>query len=235
MRISKTLLFIFIFLFAIQSFAQTTIRRVVGEPRTEEINYKIYNVLTGEKVTMEELAEIVKDNPRPKIVKEYNRYGKVGIAYYYPDAKPGSNIIKMNPEDQPQIGEKFPEFTFTTAENEEFAIEDLRQKWILIHFDLGTDNINENRWLEISDQIYELQSEGLQIETFALNDSSEDLSEIFSNFHQSIHLVPNSFGFIRLFNVTTFPSAFLLDPSGTLVMKLEGSDFEFKTFIDQNK
>jgi peroxiredoxin len=216
------ILTILLFLSQNLCFSQAEKTNLIGKPRVERVDEKLYNKQTGKKMTGEDLALLLKENPGLQLIPEFNRYGEVE-RYLYDPENPFYDR-KRDPSKSPKSGEMFPEFTFTTTKNKTLPIEELMGSWILIQFQTFPEMTNEKQLKQLNEEIQNLKNQGVRISSFIVFSYDDDIDFLIEEYQDSFHFVKNGIGFNEMFHISNFPSTFLINPQGIITNLFLGFD-----------
>lgn len=220
-----------LFLFAYSSWAQDT-TMVIGETRQIRVDEILYNKQTGEKMTGEQLNNLLIKTPGLVLEPVYNREGKPYRFYYDPENPFFER--KRNPELQPKINKPFPPTTFTDLAGKKHHLDSLLGQWIIVDFNFLPSFIKEDEMEKIASQLEELRQSGIQVQGFEVLSSQQDPSPVLTAFQEDFTIVTNAAGFFEVFHINSVPFSFLIDPKGILVKILKDEDRDFKSYILEN-
>jgi peroxiredoxin len=178
------------------------------------ISDKVFYKETGEKITHEELQNILKENPGISFETVYNKYGEREKFLYDPN-----NIIiggkkSRKAENQTQPGERFPEFVFKTLENDSIDSEKIKGKWVIIRFELFASLVNRDIISTIDEDISKSSLKEEIIPILCLADSRENVAKAFGSEESSFKFVSNAKNFHEMFNIVSFPTTVIIDRDG---------------------
>lgn len=188
---------------------------LVPERRQVRVDDLLYNKQTGEKMSGEQLFQLLQDKPGIQLETIYNRYGEPEKIYYDPQ----NPFYKkaLDPKLRPQVGEQFPLFSFRDIENQLHHAEDLRGSWVVIYFYPILESIREKDWAVLAEDIQALKEKNVKIKGFGVFATSNDPKPVVGQYQENIRLVNNGHGFFETYQLIEFPATFLIDPSGKIV------------------
>ena len=128
-----------------------------------------------------------------------------------------------DPDASPLVGSVAPELVGEGLDGDEFDIDDHRGQWVLVNF-FATwcpPCVQEHPELV---ELSERDDGRLQVVSVAYNDSDENVAEFFAdNGGEWPVLVGGARSASLDFGVKKLPESFLVDPSGTIQVKLNGA------------
>ncbi|RAI92011.1 TlpA family protein disulfide reductase [Algoriphagus yeomjeoni] len=185
---------------------------------------KLFNAKTGEPISMEEFSKMIKENPTIGLDKIYDKYGNPEKFLYNPD-EPSKNYSRRDPSLQPQIGQKFPDFTFTTIANKEISSEEMLGKWVIVRFDFFADKMDIDNYVSFSEEINKVSKSANLTTVLCSLDTKENIDRELSMFSDVIHLVGDGQGFFAKYHITRMPTTILIDPSQNVVSYLDKDSY----------
>ena len=215
----KFLLALILF-FSIQGFAQndTSIQRTVTKVDNQFSLDKLYNKVTGKKLTRADFIELVNKNPNLDLEKVYDNSGNV-IKYLYDPRNLNSNNNSRYKALQP--GDKFPEFVFKTLEGKTVNIKDLKGKLVIVRMEMEADTFRFKKYeIENLDQAINQSQRKSEIVAVILFRADKNTVERGFDLKNSNFIpIPSADNFQDQLNIKYFPSTMLLDKEGR-VMKI---------------
>lgn len=207
-----------------ESTKTTAVSTTIGFTSRFTLNDKLYNKVTGEPISMEEFAKIVKENPNVPLEKIYDKYGVPEKVFYHPN--PPENFGKRNPELQPKVGEPFPQFVFQTIDGKEIDLENLKGKWVLVRFDFFTEVMNKEDFSQLIESIDQLPKSSKFIPILCSMDNKENLKRDLGSLSKKIDLVSDGQGFSSKYQIMRFPTTILIAPDQTLYKYLGKNEYQ---------
>ncbi len=192
--------------------------QVAGKTYKQRISgQKIYNKDTGERISDEELQELIKINPNIMLEPCINKYGKVES--FEVDPKRTSRALQRDVSMRSQKGEQFPPFVMKTIEDVVLDLEKLNGKNVLVQFQLSftLPFFRESTLAEFSNLCSQLKST-TDIEAIVVTESSkQELLNSIEPEKYEVNIVPNGRNFSQKYLVVDFPTIVLIDSNGKLV------------------
>lgn len=203
---------------AVNANAQTTsvVKQRVKMYTTERWNAKIYNKVTGERISEDELMEITHEHGRTYLEKDYDKYGHATRAYYHPDS---AHMTIRNRDQHKQIppGENLPEFVFTLVDGEKLRSKKLRGKWVLLKFDLVVEFLDYPDYEALATQVKTLEKKYPIVAVTCLRDNEENIRNGIGQKYAPILWMGEGTGFQEKYFISRLPTSILLDPQGKVV------------------
>ena len=203
---------------------QNVITTKVSTTVRHSLDEKLFNAKTGEPISMEEFSKMIKENPTLGLEKIYDKYGNPEKFLYHPDA-PNKNYSQRDPALQPQVGQKFPDFVFTSIDEAEISSEEMIGKWVVIRFDFFSDKMDLDNYASFSKVINKVSKSTKLTTVLCSLDSKENIDRELSIFSDVIHLVAEGQGFFSKYHIINMPTTVLIDPTQTVVTYLDKNSY----------
>ncbi len=182
------------------------------------LNGKVYNKVTGEKLSDEELVEVLQKHPNIIFEKVINEYGEISNFYFDPNNiknDTGSRtIIRRSAENQVKEGESFPDFIFKTIEKETIKSKNLKGTWILLRFELFARFTNKPLILDLSNQLKDLEEDYKIIPIICFADSEQNIKNELDIADLVFRLVADGSNFHEKYSIIKFPTTIIIDDQG---------------------
>ena len=178
---------------------------------------KLYNKLTGKKISGKEFNEIVKNNPNLPLEKIYDKRGNISKYYYDPNIKNSNHQDTDNKSIK--IGEPFPDLIIKTVKNQEIKLSNLKGKLIILRFELFADNFRfkKHEIVDIDDQINESNRKS-EIEAIIIfTTPKEEINRGFDLENSNFKLVANGRNYHNKLYINNYPSTIVIDKEGILI------------------
>ncbi|MBN7811215.1 hypothetical protein J0A68_09620 [Algoriphagus sp. H41] len=188
-------------------------RVVLTSPET---SFKIYNQVTGERISEEELMEIVRKRGSTYLDKDFNKYGQPTRGYYHPDSA-HLTIRNRNQHKQIQPGEELPKFVFTLVDGTKLRSKKLRGKWVLLKFDLVVEFLDYPDYEALAAQVDALDEKYPLVAITCLRDNEENIRTGIGGKYDPIRWMGEGTGFQEKYFISRLPTSVLLDPKGRVV------------------
>jgi len=225
MRQAKILVFIFFITFQIFAQVKISVPREVRRIDTEFSIDKLYNKITGERITEKEFEKLVKNNPNLPLERIYDNRGNI-IKYLFDPAEANSKVTYTKAKDKTKIGEIFPELIFKTVDGETIKLKYLKGKMVILRFELEADTFRFKKdEIEKLDEAINQTQRKSEIEAIIIFDSTnEQIKKGFDLENSNFKLIPNGSNFHNKLNIRDFPSTIILDKVGRLLKEFDWSD-----------
>lgn len=176
---------------------------------------KVYDKVTGSKIPVSDVKEMIHANPRLNLEREYDAEGKV-LRYLYDPSTPNrsSNVVAGTKISE---GSAFPNFKLTTIDGKESELNKLQGKLVILRFEMGASHFKKNEIAELDKQINALKNKE-NVEAIIIFQCAEDeIRKGFDLKDSNFKLVANGFNFIIKYCIRHFPSTLLIDQNGKLI------------------
>jgi len=195
-------------LICFEAFSQTTREISVS---SFDPSGKIYNKHTGEKISDEEFAHYIKNNPRVSFENEVNKYGD--IEKYFLDTTRRSSV-RISVENQTKLGEELPEFVFKSIEQTKIISSDLKGQWVLLRFELLLKMVDSLSLVEFDKQITMASHKDDILMLICFIESKSEIVKKLNVDVSNIHIIPDARNFHTRYSIAQMPTTILLDPDG---------------------
>ncbi len=214
----RRFLMLFFLCGALTANAQTVraVKQRVKLRTSETWNAKIYNKVTGERISEEQLMEIVRERGSTHLDKEYNKFGQATKAYYHPDSA-HLRIRNRDIHKQIQPGKELPEFVFTLVDGEKLRSKKLRGKWVLLKFDLVVQFLDYPDYEALAAQVDALDEKYPLVAVTCLGDNEENIRNRIGDKYDPILWLGEGTGFQEKYFISRLPTTVLIDPQGKVV------------------
>lgn len=182
------------------------------EPKS--IYSRLYNLENGEKMTQEDFNLLIKEKGKVSFIPFFDKWGEIEKYYYNPNPDP--TIRKNSGNESPKIKKTFPDFIFTTSENNKMELEDLKGNLIIIHIGLIRNNklVNMDNILALESKIKASKKSSKIKSILLFEDSKEDILKVLDIKEIHFTLIPNALGFIKKWNTLIRPTTLIIDKNG---------------------
>lgn len=200
--------------------AQDTVRRTYSATTKSAFsineNTIIYNKETGKRMSYQEMDRILRENPRVNFTREIDERGEVAALYYDPTPSNGKLTRDISKRTKP--GDRFPDFVFTTALDQEIKSMDLRGKVVVINFYLFLrEPMVDKKSLADFENILKKYSKK-SITAFLVTVSTKQETFQFGQENSvSYHLIPDAVNFHERYLITRYPTYVVVSKEGKLV------------------
>lgn len=231
MRLTICLFFAILLSQASSVLAQTAVSRVlVGRKvATERIDDDavIYDS-TGRRMKLAEFAQLNRAEPGGhRLIPTYNEYGKPGFYFYRPATKEEletRRFMDRNPELSPKVGQPMQPFVMQGTDGKAYRLTDLAGKNVVLTFwvTLQSPGINGFQIERMTRQIKPYLEAGNLISLGVTSDMPDELATLSEVKTLPFVAVGDGRGFAVRYNVVMFPTAIVIDKTGTVVATLSG-------------
>ena len=225
----KPALLVLTFAIHVQLFAQEQFS-VPYEKRRVDTEFsvdKLYNKKTGEQVSQQEFAQLIKQNPNLALEQVYDSEGNT-VKYFYDPDKPISSAATER-GNAITVGSSYPELTLKTVDGKKINLKDLKGKMVILRFEMEADSFRfKKHEIEEMDRVINATQRKSEIEAIIVFDATEQqIKQGFDLENSNFKLIPNGHNFHRKLNVNSFPHTVILDKQGRLM-----GEFSFSEEID---
>lgn len=206
----KTILFLLLFTFSHTIFAQITTSSSV------KVSGNVYNKLTGQKLTEEEINYLIEDHPGIVFEREYNKYGLLEKLLFDPNNILTGKVMIRNEENQIKSGELFPEFVFKTIDGEKVESKKIQDSWVLLRFELLSKMVNQEEITSLEKQIVEFNLTNKLTAVILFADTKTNIKQNVKPIDSIFKLVADGRNFQEMYNIIKFPTTILIDKNGVV-------------------
>lgn len=194
-----------------ESVSQTTVEKSVT---TFDPSGRIYNKFTGKKISDDEFADFIKNNPRVSFENVVNKYGEV--EKYLLDTT-RRNSGRISKENQTKLSEELPEFVFKSIENKEIISSELEGKWVLLRFEIFLKMVDSLSIVEFDKQISKANDKEDILMIICFMESKSEIISKLNTDVSNIYVIPDAKNFHNRYSIAQMPTTILLDPDGRVV------------------
>ncbi|MDT0541003.1 hypothetical protein [Croceitalea sp. P059] len=181
---------------------------------------KVYEKLTGEKLTRSQVNKLLKENPRLVLEKVFDEEGRV-VKYLYDETIQG-----LGPQNRIEPEGNFGKFKFTSIDDEKISSEDLLGTLVLIRFAVFPEMFHHKaNEIKALDEIINSSPNKGNIRAFILfNGSKQEIKAVFDYKESNFVPVANAMNFMQKFGIKRFPKTLVIDEKGILIEKFSYSE-----------
>ncbi len=179
---------------------------------------KVYNKKTGKRVSKEEFAKLIQENPNLPLESVYDKKGKI-VKYYYNPQDINASFKESKDLNSGADGAFFPELQLKTITGEKINFNKLKGKLVVLRFELEADSFRFKK-----DEVYALdqkiQESGRADEIEAIivfACPQQEVEQGFNYKRTTFKVVANGANIQRKLGLRSYPSIMVLDKTGKLV------------------
>jgi peroxiredoxin len=178
---------------------------------------KLYNKVTGTRVTEGEFHKIRQENPKMYIEREIDEEGNV-IRYLYDPNKPAVNDKPNLMTNIPERG-LVPNFKVKTIDGKKIELASLQGKLVILRFECGAGDFRfkKNEIAELDKKINALKNKENVEAIIIFECSEEEVRKGFDLQNSNFNLIADGRNFSFKYGVHFYPSTLLIDQSGKLI------------------
>ncbi len=202
---------------ATDSLSQATDSTAVSTQKTKRTfdpSGKIYNKHTGKKISDQEFAKYIQNDPRVSFEEVVNEYGEVEKYLLDTTTRQGHRLTEAN---QPKTDNTFPKFVFESIDGETLSSTALLGKWVLLRFEVFLPMIHRPSIAALDQQISDAPNRDDIAAISCFLESKSELRKQLNLDLENIRVVADAQLFHSRYNITRMPTTILIDPEGKLV------------------
>lgn len=208
----------FILTIALLLFINNSFSQSLGVSNKQQISgKKIINKESGVLINENDLQLLRKSNPNIVFEPVIDKYGE--IDYFEIDPNKKNRIIERDITKRTPAGEPFPPFVMKTITNRIIDSETLRDKIILIQFQLlfMEPFFQETTLYDFNDLVSEFK-QIIDLQAIVVTESSKnEIPNHIATNNYNFEIVPDGRNFNHKYLVTSFPTVVLIDKNGKLI------------------
>ncbi|GAA4280307.1 peroxiredoxin family protein [Gaetbulibacter aestuarii] len=185
---------------------------------------KVYNKITGEKVSPEMFQKLLAINPKLILEPVIDKKGEI-IKYLYDPQNLKIRVYKPGKTSLVE-GFSFPDYNLKTVDGKTMDFNDLKGKMVILRFEMEADSFRFKKH-EIAgmDQKINETNRNTEIEAIIIfNANKDEINRGFDLENSNFKLIPNGGNILRQLNVNRFPYTVVLNKEGVVMAVFKYSD-----------
>lgn len=185
---------------------------------------KVFNKITGEKVSPEEFRNLIADNPNLLLEPVINKKGDIVKYLYDPNNTNGKYVLPRGMT--LTEGTPFPNYELKAVDGKTINFENFKGKMVILRFEMEADSFRfKKHEIAAMDQKINATNREDEIEAVIIFDASKDeINRGFDLNNSNFQLIPDGGNIQRQLHISRFPYTIVLNKEGVIMAVFKYSD-----------